>query len=94
VFWKIVNAAPAHLGPAYVTLEATGLRVGEFLRLTLADLRPANYGLRVRGTKTAGSDDAVVVGDAWWPLVKDAVPHRWATRGSAGIGIAPVQLCT
>jgi integrase len=74
VFWKIVNAAPVHLRSAYVTLAATGLRVGEYLRLTHAELRPANYSLRVRGTKTAGSDDVVVVGKAWWPWVKNAVP--------------------
>ena len=84
VFWKIVRSAPTHVRPAYVTLAATGLRVGEYLRLTPEDLRPANYGLRVRGTKTAGSDDVVVVGKAWWPWVKNAVPaplgYAWLRR--------------
>ncbi len=100
VFWKIVNAAPAHLRPAYVTLAATGLRVGEYLRLTPGDLRPANYGLRVRGTKTAGSDDVVVALAKLGGRVKDAVPaplrYAWLrkhwNRACAALHVTGVTL--
>ncbi|PYO40433.1 MAG: hypothetical protein DMD33_17585 [Gemmatimonadetes bacterium] len=99
-FWKIVNAAPAHVRSAYVTLAVTGLRVGEYLRLKPEDLRAATYGLHVPGTKTAGSDDVVVVGEEWWSWVKNAVPaplgYAWLrkhwSRACAAVHVTGVTL--
>lgn len=68
VFWRIVSRAPQPLRPAYVLLAATGLR------LQRTDLLPLTKGIRVPGTKTAGSADIVRVGDALWPWIAAAVP--------------------
>jgi integrase len=49
-FWQIVSRTPAHAQAAYVVLVATALRLGEYLRLTPAHLRPRTYSLQVPGT--------------------------------------------
>lgn len=75
LFWKLVAATPAYVQPAYVALAATGLRVrSEYLRLRETDLRPHTYGLQIPGTKTPGSADVLIVGKAWWPWIRRAVP--------------------
>lgn len=38
-FWRLMAEVPDYLIPAYVTLAATGMRVGEFLACTEASLR-------------------------------------------------------
>ena len=81
LLWRIVNAAPAHVGPCYVTLAATGMRAGEFLALKDHHLRPITMEIEVPGTKTASSSDIISVGPKVWPYVVRAVPspvrYKW-----------------
>ncbi len=74
LFWTIVRAAPLHAQSCFVALVATGLRVGEFLRLTEHDLLPHTSSLKVPGTKTAASAATVRIAPELWPWVKAAVP--------------------
>lgn len=74
LFWTVVRAAPLHAQSCFVALVATGLRVGEFLRLTEHDLLPHTCSVRVPGTKTAASAATVRVAPALWAWVKAAVP--------------------
>jgi integrase len=74
LFWKIVHAAPAHVRPAFVCLAITGLRTGEYLRLTKAHLKPATFSVDVPGTKTEGSAATLRVDERLWRWVEAAVP--------------------
>ena len=73
-FWRVVEAAPAHVRPALVTLVALGLRVGEYLRLRETDLHPITKTVSIPGTKTAGSAAVLRVDPEIWPWVVAAVP--------------------
>lgn len=59
------------LRPCYITIAAHGLRVGEYLAITEADLRPATSKVLVRG-KTG--ERVVPVHAELWPYVVAAVP--------------------
>lgn len=74
LFRRIVRALRPDLRAAIITLAATGLRVGEYLRLRPEHLRPATRSLVVPGTKTATSRAVVTVDAALWPVVVAAVP--------------------
>jgi integrase len=74
VFAAIVQAARADLRAPLVTLAATGLRIGEYLRLTPAHLDHATQTIRVPGTKTYRSAAPIAVDPALWPIVVAAVP--------------------
>ncbi|UCG88819.1 MAG: tyrosine-type recombinase/integrase [Gemmatimonadota bacterium] len=74
LFWRVVNAAPEFVRAAFVLLALTGLRVGEYLRLTKQDLLPSVCGIRVPGTKTAESAATVYVDERMWPWIEAAVP--------------------
>ncbi|HVH08453.1 MAG TPA: site-specific integrase [Gemmatimonadales bacterium] len=80
LFWMIVRAAPLHAQSCFVALVATGLRVGEFLRLRETDLLPHTFSVKVPGTKTAASAATVRVDAALWPWVKAAVPSPLAYK--------------
>jgi integrase len=73
-FWRIVGRVAEPLRPGYVLLACTGLRPAEYLRLQPIDLLPLTRGIRVPGTKTAGSADVVRVAETLWPWVAAAVP--------------------
>jgi integrase len=73
-FWAIVQAAPAHVRPAFVTLVVLGLRLGEYLRLRETDLHPITKTVSIPGTKTAGSAALVPVASELWGWVVAAVP--------------------
>jgi integrase len=81
LFWRIVSKTPRYVRPCYVTLAATGLRVGEYLALDETNLRPLAKEIEVAGTKTAASSDVVRVGDEAWRFVVAAVPapvrYKW-----------------
>lgn len=66
LFWKIVSKTPSHVRPCYVTLAATGLRVGEYLALDESNLRPITKEIEVPGTKTVASCDVIPVGEEAW----------------------------
>jgi hypothetical protein len=57
-FWAIVDATPEHARPCYVTLAATGMRLGEYLGCTKRHLVPAKFAIDVPGTKTDESANA------------------------------------
>jgi integrase len=73
-FWKIVKAAPDYARPCFVTLVATGMRVGEYLRCTRFNLRAASYAVEVPGSKTPASSAPVRVDPALWPWVVAGIP--------------------
>lgn len=81
LFWRVVQAAPEYVRAAYVTLAATGLRVGEYLVLTRDHLLPHMCSVNVPGTKTAGSAAVLRVDARLWPGVLAAVPapvrYKW-----------------
>lgn len=100
LFWRIVHAAPPHARPAFVALVATGLRVGEYLRLQETDLHPHTCSVRVPGTKTAASAATVRVSEQLWPWVAAAVPaplaYKWLRltwrRACRAVGVADLRL--
>ncbi len=81
LFFKILHAIPERYRAAYVVLLATGLRVGEFLRLRKHHLKPNTCSIDVPGTKTAASADTIRVAEQLWPWVEAAVPsplqYKW-----------------
>lgn len=77
-FQTLLQHIPAPLRPAFVTLAATGMRVGEFLWLTESDLARFPE-LRVKGKTGAGW---VSVDPALEPIVRAAVPCLIAPRPS------------
>ena len=64
-----------------MTIAAAGLRAGEDLQLEEHHLRPLTKSIAVPGTKTAASDDVVMIGAEVWPWVQRAVPspvrYKW-----------------
>jgi len=83
-FWRVVNAAPEHVRPAFVAIVALGLRVGEYLRLRETDLHPLTKTVSIPGTKTAGSLAMLRADPELWPRVTAAVPepvaYGWLRR--------------
>jgi integrase len=55
-------------------LVLTGCRIGEYLRLTAEDLQPYASSIRIRGTKTDGSDRTVYIDSASWWIIDAAIP--------------------
>ena len=74
LFAAIVQAARADVRPSFVALAATGLRVGEYLRLQPEHLNAETHTIKVPGTKTAASRKPITVDAALWPIVAAAVP--------------------
>lgn len=72
--WALVAHVPDYVGPSIVTLAVTGMRLGEYLRVTPAHLMPTDHAIRVPGTKTKASKATVVVGEGLWPWIERAVP--------------------
>lgn len=73
-FWMIVEAAREDARAAFVTLAATGMRVGEYLRCTTDNLLPATASVRVPGTKTEASAAVIQVDERLWPWVVAGIP--------------------
>lgn len=74
LFHRIVEAARVDVRPVLWTLVLTGMRVGEYLRCTPADLRPALHAVAVPGTKTAGAAALVRVAPELWGWVEAGIP--------------------
>jgi integrase len=72
LFWKIVHAAAEHVRPAFVVIAHMGLDVGEYLRLTKADLRPNTHSIATPGTK--GRVDVMRVDPRMWDWAERAIP--------------------
>ena len=100
LLWRIVDAAPEHIRPAIVTLVITGLRCGEYLRLTKANLKPHTHAIAVPGTKTEASAATLYVAPELWSWVERAVPppvrYRWLRlhfkRACAAAGAPDLRL--
>lgn len=80
-FWQLVDAAPEHARPCFVVLAITGMRVGEYLRCTPADLHPETLEISVPGTKTSASADTIYPAPEFWPWIHTGVPsplgYKW-----------------
>lgn len=74
LFHAIVEAARVDVRPALWTLVLTGMRVGEYLRCTRADLRPATHAVAVPGTKTRGAAALVRVAPELWGWINQGIP--------------------
>jgi len=84
VFWAIVKHVAKPYRPCFIALVATGMRVGEFLRCTRFNLKPATFSVSVPGTKTAASAEDVAVHPKLWRYVESAVPAPLAYRALRG----------
>jgi integrase len=73
-FRAILEHIPDRYRCCYYALVATGLRVGEYLRLTSFNLKPATRSISGVGTKTALSAEDVAVYSDLWHYVEAAVP--------------------
>lgn len=74
LFWKIIDAAPEHVRPAYVTLVLTGMRRGEYLRAKREHLKPATLSVHIPGTKTNSSRATVKIEESMWPWIEAGIP--------------------
>lgn len=75
-FWAIVSASPERARAAFVTLAATGMRVGEYLACTKTSLRPEIHSIMVPGSKTAASSAPVHVDRRLWHWIEQGIPAR------------------
>lgn len=73
-FWAIIEAAPANVRASFVTLAATGMRVGEYLACTKAHLRPELHAIVVPGSKTAESSATIYVDARLWRWIEEGIP--------------------
>ena len=100
LLWRIVDAVPEHVRAAIVTLVATGLRCGEYLRLTKANLKPHTHAIDVPGTKTEASAATLYVDPELWPWIERAVPsplkYQWLRvhfkRACVAVGATGLRL--
>lgn len=99
-FWTILEHVDPPLRPYYVTLVATGMRPGEYLRCQETDLLPHTRGVKVPGSKTASSTDVVRLDGEAWDWVKQAIPcpvsyhilySRWK-KACAAVGQPDLRL--
>jgi integrase len=75
LFWQILERVPEAVRPCYVTMVATGMGPGEYVKCEATDLFPHTFSLRVHGTKLGRQGDAIVrVAKEAWPWVVRAVP--------------------
>jgi integrase len=74
VFWKAVERSAEWAQPIFVTLVASGMRVGEYLRCEEIHLLPHTHSIRVPGTKTEGSADVIRIDERLWPWITRAIP--------------------
>jgi integrase len=99
-FWEIVKRTPDHVQPCYVTLAATGMRVGEYLRCTESNLLPLTKAIHVPGTKTGGSEAPVQVDPEMWTWIERAIPspvqYKWLRehfkRAAREVGLPDLRL--
>lgn len=103
-FWKAVKEAPELVRPSFVTLVATGMRVGEYLACTPKHLNAETLTVNVPGDPTGRNPKkkgrAVQVAEWLWPFIEAAVPSplqykalrgQWA-KAQKAIGVSGVRL--
>ena len=74
MFWAIVKEAREDVRPAFVTLVATGMRLGEYLACSEKNLLEQIKAVSVPGTKTEGSAAVVAVDPRFWDWIKAGIP--------------------
>ena len=79
-FWSIMEHTRDDARAAFVTLAATGMRVGEYLRCTKDNLLPSVLAVKVPGTKTEGSAATISVDERLWPWVQAGIPAPLAYK--------------
>lgn len=79
---RFLDALPGFMRAPALCLMATGLRWGEYRRLTRAHL--GHYLIRVPGTKTAASARLLPVDPSLWPVIEAAVPCPRAYKAFRG----------
>lgn len=80
LFLAVLEEVPEYARPAYWCLAITAVRLGEYLRMTTAHLRPAQHQIDVPGTKTEGSADVIQVHPALWYHIEAGVPSPIAEK--------------
>jgi integrase len=99
-FAAVVEHTPEHAQASYWVLVLTGMRLGEYLRCTRADLDDDTCRVHVPGTKTEDADGWVSVPAHLWGWIVSGVPSRlqakWLRehwhRGCAAEGVSGVTL--
>jgi len=92
-FWTLMEHVPEVAVPCYVTLAASGLRVGEFLQAVSARRIEQTKGKRKTTLCAINFADGktgpgtVYVAGEWWPDVSAAVPCRVAPAPKVFAGI-------
>ncbi len=74
MFWKIIEKAPEYVRPAFLTIVLTGMRRGEYLRVTRDHLMPATLSVKIPGTKSKASRGTVKIDEEMWPWVDSGIP--------------------
>ena len=103
-FWKAVGEAPELVRPAFVTLVATGMRVGEYFACKPKNLNAETLTVNVPGDPTGRNPKkkgrAVQVAEWLWPFIEAAVPApleykalrlQWH-KAQKAIGVSGVRL--
>lgn len=99
-FLEIVSQVPPHARPCYWVLALTGMRTGEYLRCTKADLDSGAHTVSVPGTKTGASRAKVEVDAQMWGWIEAGIPsplrygwmRRYFKRAAEKIGQKDLRL--
>lgn len=100
LFWKIIDASPEYVRPAFLTIVLTGMRRAEYLRCTREHLQPATLSVRIPGSKTKGSRGTVRIAEEMWPWIDSGIPSplrykrlraRWVEACRA-VGVSDLHL--
>ena len=101
LFWEILGHVPEVVRSCYVTMVATGMGPGEYVKCEATDLFPHTFSLRVHGTKLGRQGDAIIrVAEEAWPWIVQAVPcavsqdqlYRFWKRACRAAGHAELRL--
>jgi integrase len=84
-FWTLMSKVPDHAIEDFVTLAASGIRIGEYLQCDKPDLYPETRAIHLPGGKTG--EDMVYVSEEWWPYVERAIPCDVAPRPKVWRGV-------
>lgn len=80
-FWQIVGTVPEHARPCYITLAASGMRLGEYLACRLEDLVSQDCAIDIPSSKTESGVDRIFVEPGLWPWITAGIPsplgERW-----------------
>jgi integrase len=84
-FWTLMESVPDYAVEDFVTLAASGIRVGEYLQCDKSDLYPATRAIHLPGGKSG--EDVVYVAEEFWSYVERAIPCDVAKRPKVWKGV-------